>query len=257
MKILLGVNLFGTTHRHKLSKESYIRLSKKYDIKLINLQFNDDNPHLDDEHFEIKYMSRSSKDVCDSQKKLPLMKHCFDLLSEDSDYFIFTNDDIIISPTYIEDFLKTKVDCYPSSRLAIPEIKTLEDEIPLVDHYQVSGFDAFIIRSEWWKKNRDKFPDYVLGKPCWDVHYAFLCMRHGDSVLCNKWPPPTFHINHPLVSNDVCPEKEYNETLFWKVYAEDAKIWSAYNAFVLLKRPNNYTGVFENEEQLEKIYFKL
>jgi hypothetical protein len=260
MKIVLGVNLFGDEHRHRISRESYKRLSDKFGISLLNLQFEGLPPTFEDERFETKHILKiSSKDLIpESFKTLPTMKDCFDALaSTECDYFIFTNDDIIISPTYIELFLATLKDSYPSSRLSIKELATLEDEITAIDHYQVAGFDAFIIKKEWWLKVRDYFPNYILGKPCWDVHYAMLCMRHGDSMLCNKWPPPTFYIAHDLVSFDDCPEKKYNERIFWEDHIADSKIWNLYLHKVLLKRPTQYISVFGNEEELEKIYFKL
>ncbi len=260
MKIILGVNLFGNTQRHQISRESYKRLKEKFDIKLINLQFKNSLPSFLDDDFDLKHiLDVSSKDlVLGSTKELPTIKNCFDALSSlDCDYFIFTNDDIIISPKYIELLLETKKDSYPSSRLSIKELNSLEDPITAIDHYQVAGFDAFIIKKDWWLKVRDFFPNYVLGKPCWDVHYALLCMRHGDSILCNKWPPPTFHIAHELVSFNESIEKDFNEKIFWNDYFDDARVWNLYLHSVLLKRPSNYTAIFENEEELEQIYFKL
>jgi hypothetical protein len=259
MKIVLGVNLFGNTQRHQISRESYLRLSDKFGIKLINLQFEGLPATFVDDNFETRHILKipSNKLVPDSARELPTTKDCFDALASlDCDYFIFTNDDIIISPKYIELLLESKKDSYPSSRLSIHELNSLEDPITTIDHYQVAGFDAFIVKKEWWLKVRDYFPNYVLGKPCWDVHYALLCMRHGNSMLCNKWPPPTFHIAHDLVSFDDCLEKRYNEKIFWQDYANDARVWNTYLHNVLLKRPANYSGVFENEEELEQIYFK-
>ena len=259
MKTILGVNLFGNTQRHQISRESYKRLTDKFGITLINLQFEGVLPTLEDDAFTTRHVLQisSKKLIPESDRLLPTTKDCFDALASfDCDYFIFTNDDIIISPKYIEMFLETKKDSYPSSRLSIRELNSLEDPITTIDHYQVAGFDAFIVKKDWWLKVRDYFPNYVLGKPCWDVHYALLCMRHGDSMLCNKWPPPTFHIAHDLVSFDDCVEKQYNERVFWQDHINDAKIWNSYLMNVLLKRPLNYSAVFENEEELEQIYFK-
>jgi hypothetical protein len=259
MKTILGVNLFGNTQRHQISRESYKRLADKFGITLINLQFEGVLPTFEDESFNTSHILQisSKKLIPESDRLLPTTKDCFDALASfDCDYFIFTNDDIIISPKYIEMFLETKKDSYPSSRLSIRELNSLEDPITAIDHYQVAGFDAFIVKKDWWLKVRDYFPNYVLGKPCWDVHYALLCMRHGDSMLCNKWPPPTFHIAHDIVSEEQTSEWMFNQKLFWIDNEADAQIWHSYLFNVLQKRPNNYYNVWGNEEELEQIYFK-
>lgn len=258
MKIVLGVNLFGDKHRHNLAKESYKRLAEKFGVKLLNLQFEDSvSPIVTDDDFELVTMQLSSKDYCDSTKALPMTRDVFDILAEhDADMFVFTNDDIIISPKFIEHVLGSNYDTYSASRMSINQLESLESDIVLNDHYQVAGFDVFAIRPEWWLINREKFPNYILGYPYWDVHYALLCMRHSNGCLVNKWPPTSFHIRHPIVWNDDSVEKSYNEDIFWSNHKPDALIWQSYVYNVLLKRSNNYYDVFSNEEELEQIYFK-
>ena len=120
----------------------------------------------------------------------------------------------------------------------------------------MAGFDSNIVRTQWWLNNFDKFPNYVLGHPCWDVHYATLLMRFGNSSLCNKWPPQIFHIKHGDESHYSSPERDYNYGLYWKPSKFDVDMWHNYLFNVLLKRPGtNYWQPHDNELELEKKYF--
>lgn len=255
MRIVLGVSLFGDTQRHQLAKESLVRLSEKFDIELVNLQIPGEKL-IEDEKFTTKLLDYSSKEVCKDGKILPMTRNIFDVLaSYEADVFIFTNDDIIVSPTFIEHILSTDFDTYSASRMSIKKLDALTDTIEMDDHYQVAGFDVFAIKTSWWNQNKHRFPDYILGYPCWDVHYATLCMKHSNGYLANKWPPPCFHIRHEIVSDEQTPAWEYNQNLYWRGFTADAELWHRYLFNVLQKRPNNYHDVWSNESALEKIYF--
>jgi hypothetical protein len=263
-KIALGVNLYSHNNRTDLAIESYLKIKNKFkdNIDLYNIQFKNETQEFRNHSYFSLYrcLTESSKNyiVGDSKKILPMTKECFDRMSElNYEYFIFTNDDIIVSDRYINFILNTDYDCWPASRLAISPIKKLSDIVVADNHYQVAGFDTFCIKTIWWKNNSYQFPSYVLGHPCWDVHYATLCMKLGNSTLCNKWPPPTFHQIHNSDWKDApCPETDYNYNVFWKPYKFDSDMWHNYLFNVLLKRPGiNYCQPHSNELELEKKYF--
>lgn len=261
-KIAFAVNLFGENKRTDLAIESFLKIKQKYpNIDLYNVQFVDEQIkgryHADIP--TLRVLKDSSKNYIKrpSKKTLPIMNELFTKLSEldNYDYFIFTNDDIIISDRYIKFILSTDYDCYPASRLAIKSINTLSDSI-YNEHFQVAGFDTFCIRSKWWQQNKDKFSPYILGHPCWDVHYATLCMRYGSSTLCNKWPAPTFHIIHGDDSHQDSAERDHNFSLYWKPSKFDVDMWHNYLFTVLLRRPGvNYCTPHKNELELEQQYF--
>jgi len=260
-KIAFGVNLFGKSVRTDLCIESLLALKKKYpqNVDLYNLQF-EDRTKLGRVHpdFTTLYVLKESNQdyVQGSTRTIPMMKEIFNRLSElDYEYFAFTNDDIIVSDRYIKFFLETDYDTWPASRLAIEPITTLTDTIS-GDHYQVAGFDTFIIKKTWWGKNHSVFPNYILGHPCWDVHYATLCLRYGNSKFCNDWPPPTFHIKHGGGDQYSSAEVEYNNSLYWVPCKFDVDMWHHYLFNVLLVRPGaNYWTPHSRETELEKICF--
>lgn len=262
-KIAFGVNLFGTSKRSDMAIESFLKIKESFpnNVDLFNVQFVDENikGRIHKDVPTLRVLQDTSKNYIkrESKKTLPIMNELFTRLSELSgyDYFIFTNDDIIISNRYIKFILSTDYDCYPASRLAIKDINTLQEPI-INEHYQVAGFDTFAIKSSWWKDNKNKFPNYILGHPCWDVHYATLCMRHGNSTLCNKWPAPTFHIVHGDDSHADSAERDHNFSLYWKPSKFDVDMWHNYLFSILLRRPEaNYCTPHDNELELEKKYF--
>lgn len=260
-KIAVGINLFGESVRTDLCVESILKCKEKYpSIDLFNVQFKTPTKYRSHPDFKLlQVLEKSNQDVIKtpSKKIIPLMNELFDKLAElDYEYFCFTNDDIIVSNRYFNFINSTNYDCYPASRQAIKPIETLDPTKIIGEHYQVAGFDTFCIRTDWWRKNSYKFPAYILGHPCWDVHYATLCMRHSTSTLCNKWPPPTFHIVHGDASHDPSPEKDHNFSLYWKPHKFDVDMWHNYLFNVLLRRPGeNYMTPFPDEEELEKQYF--
>lgn len=265
MRIAIGTNLFKSNERQELSVQSMLKLKNKFntEIELYNVQFKTDlNPTLNNQFCTLSKLEQRSSDYVPNAKNkhLPITSEIFDVLSDvDSDYFIYTNNDIIISDRLINQIKETSRECYPTSRLAIYPISSLDQPIRF-SHYQVAGFDTFAVKNSWWKDNRDKFPSYILGFPAWDVHYATAMMIYGkDTTLINKWPPCAFHVIHESLwkSDKSIPERIWNEQLFWKEHKTNiCDRWNKYLFDVLLKRSNEYRTPFKNEVELESVYFR-
>lgn len=262
MKIAIGTNIFGSYHRQDMCIKSLKRLKSYFGevVDLYNIQDPDDSVELD-LFTRLPILKNSSKDILhDSNKKKPLVFDMFDGLSKLNgyDYMLFTNSDIIISNRFIQKIIDNDgVDSFSASRLTIDNINSLDDTPKLVQ-YQVAGFDAFAVKISWWENNKDFFPNYIYSEPCWDVHYATLFKRLGNSIFENKWPPSIFHIKHDIAWSDMTPERKYNEELLFKKHKNDSDMWHKFLFNVLLKRKpvNGFYNPLENEEHLEGIYFK-
>lgn len=261
MKLAIGINFFGNHNRHQLCKQSLLKIKSKYpnQIDLFNLQFKDDENIEDLDGFKtIKGLTKDNRTLLNKhlKRRLPLLTDLFNTLSDlNYDYFCFSNNDILFSNRYFNFIFNNNYDCYPTTRVHIQPIKTLVDNI-IPDRYDVAGFDTFTIKTNWWKNNKSRFPSYILGAPCWDVHYATLCMKFGKSTFCNKWPPHIFHLLHGEEAHDPCPEVTYNNDLFFKIHKQDADLWNKYLFDVLLKRPGYmYFTPHTNETELEQKYF--
>jgi hypothetical protein len=232
-------------------------------LDLYNVQFkNDPSATLNDNFITLANLEQKSSDFVPNAKNkhLPIMSEIFDVMSDTNcEYFVYTNNDIIVSNRLIKHVKETNRNCYPVSRLAIYPIQSLQDDIKY-SHYQVAGFDTFVVKAEWWKQHKDKFPPYILGFPAWDVHYATVMMMTDEkTTLVNKWPPCSFHVMHesPWKADNTIPERVWNENLFWNSHKTSVgDVWNKYLFDVLLKRKDEYRKPFKNELELEKRYFK-
>lgn len=246
MKINIGLNLFEKNERQDLCVESLIVLKKTYPeiINLYNFQFEDEADENENEYanseIETVYSLKkdSQKMVIGATKKLPVVTEIFNELSKiDGDYFIVTNNDIIISPKYIELIINEDYDCYPTSRQNIKKINSVNEEMSYNDFY-FFGFDVFCIKNEWWKKNYHLFPDYFIGMPCWDTDFATIMRLYGNTMFVNKYKPYIFHVSHDsywLIYNHQ-PEKKFNEETFSIKNKYRHDIWFRYQEKIMQRR---------------------
>ena len=265
MKIALVINSFKQesdfNHREKLCVESFRRLKNKFkEVQLINFTFNDENIKLDGfENFNTLKNNPSSL----VHKKIPYINEIFDnAASLDTDYFVFVNNDIIVSDRYIKEIINhPEIDIFPASKLHFMKLDSLDDRNSEPESLSVHGFDGFAVRNKWWKKNSYRFKDMLLSRAYWDTYFFTKCMLYGNCKVLNKPPTVIFHIDHKSTSM----EDDIGNTLNEKTFINDpdnlAPKWFGYVQNVLLKRPTVnkilWYEPFANEEDLEKIYFKI
>ena len=220
MNILIGFNTFGNYKRQSIAVDSYKHLAKIFpnDVSILNVQFEDER-----ETFENYYnvpvvhaLKTSSKDVISGgTKKLPFVNDIISVASEHaSDYFIFTNSDVIINPNLITYIKQNTPDCMACSRLDITDISSFEAlrEQAAPVRWEIGGFDTFVFKKSWYLKYAHLFNPYLLGKPYFDHVYAGIMQCYGDGTpLGNGYPPFCFHIHHGSASvlTD-SPERDYN-----------------------------------------------
>jgi len=269
MKIAVGTNLFGSCSRQTLGSDSLLKCKQLFNdkIDLFNLQFENGRDLSEKEGFKtLRVLKRTSKELFGGDKYLPIVRDMFDEMANlGYDYFCFVNSDIIVSPKFFEEIFNEEHEAYIGSRLAIEgDIKDLNfsltinsNEGPVRNsHYQVSGFDTFTINSNWWKANRELFPEYVYAVVYWDTHYATILLKNADTMMQNK-KPTLFHVIHEDKSSAKIKEFYYNEDMFSKDYPEDFARWHRYFYNVLVTRQGfNYITPHANELELQKYYFK-
>jgi hypothetical protein len=280
MKISIGINGYkeykDLEKREKFCIESLLKC-KKENINFYNVIFENENIVYD--HFTtLNQLSKTSDDIIRSHfshggltneynlrkneidnntKKLPSVKEIFDVLSStDCDYFLFLNNDIILSNRLFKN-IDPSVDCYAISRMHIHDIESLS-EIPKLESYSVHGFDAFLIKKETWLKNRNNFPDLILGRFYWDTYFATKLHLLCNTRFVNDLPPVCFHIEHNSKSSENTIENYYNEDVF-KRDLIIGHLWFSYVQNVPLKRPtiNNckWYQPFPNEKEIEEKHF--
>lgn len=283
MKISIGINGFkeydSLEKREKFCIDSLIKIkNKNTDINLYNICFDNENVSYNNFTTLNNLKIRSNKlihdyfqhdgltneyslrqnDIDNNTKELPSVKEIFDVLANtDCDYFLFLNNDIILSNRILKEIDDS--DAYAISRMHIHDIETLNDT-PRLESYSVHGFDAFLIKKDKWLEIRNHFEDLVLGRFYWDTYFATMLAILVKTKFVNKLPPVCFHIEHGSTSNQDHIENYYNEDVF-KRNLIIGHLWFSYVQNVLMKRPTvddcKWYQPFPNENQLEKQHFKI
>jgi hypothetical protein len=278
VKISIGINGFkqfeSLNKRERFCIESLIKIkNKNKNIQLFNVCFNTEDIHYKEfitlntlnkksnifikDYFNDKNSERK-QEINENTKELPSVKEIFDVLSNtDCDYFLFLNNDIILSDRFLKE-IEPEYECYPMSRVNIKDINSLNEQ-PEIIEYCVHGFDAFLVKKDAWLKVRNKFEDFILGRFYWDTFFATMFNKVCECKNLNKLPPICFHIDHPNVSAQKTIENYYSEYLFTS-YPNINNTWFNYVYNILFKRQslNNCMWYYPhaNEVELENYYLK-
>jgi hypothetical protein len=282
MKISIGINGFKKYNdlkkREKFCIDSLCKIqNKNTNIKLYNICYKNESvsysqfttlnllekksnkivhKHFTREGLEKEYNLRKTE-IDNNLNELPIVNEIFDVLANtDCDYFLFLNNDIILSNRILK-ILEEKIDVYSISRMHIHDIDSLED-IPKLQSYSIHGFDAFLVKKDFWLEVRNVFEDMILGRFYWDTYFASMFNFLGNCKNINKLPPVCFHIEHQSKSSENTIENYYNEDIF-KRNLLVSHTWMNYVQKVLMTRSTVNDCLWytphSNEEQLEKVYF--
>jgi hypothetical protein len=273
MKIKIITNTFQQYHRQNVAVDSWIYLTKLYDnLEVINYQFVDEKHEYEHVYPSLKTkfcLTKSSKSLIkDCNKKLPCVSEIFEnSLSEDCEYFIITNSDVIIMPSLIKYIIDQEPQAMACSRLDIEDIKSYDSIIQqqiIPVRWEIAGFDTFIFNKTWAEAHKEKFKtDYFLGKPKYDVVWAGNMKIYGDNTLLgNSYPPYCFHIHHGNESAIIdCIEKTYNENQVLVEKHDNLmyNIMSLYLRLHLIKRTpfGSFINLVDKEKEFEKNFFEI
>jgi hypothetical protein len=267
MKIAIGINSFKQesdfNNRETMCVESLRKLKSLYpnNIILINVTFEDETFATLNDFINLHSIKNVPSDITD--KKIPFVNEIFDILAIiKTDYFLFINNDIIVSDRYIKTILNNnEYDSLIASKLHFTKLDSLQDKNTVPESLSVHGFDGFAIKNNWWLLNSSKFKKMLLSRAYWDTYFYTKCHLYGKCLTLNKPPAVIFHLDHKSTSMEGESGNTYNEKNFIEDIDNLPQRWFSYVQNVLLKRPtaNNilwYTPL-PNEEELEKEYFKL
>ena len=271
MKIVIGFNSFspGTSQYISLDSWKYL-VNEGFVNDIYDLQFADEQIINHDSVITDFCLKRSSQDLLTgSVKKLPVVRDAFDALSdkiEPDDYFIFTNNDIIINKNLIKHIIEQKPECFACSRVNIQHINSFNDikqrkVTPI--KYEIYGFDTFIVKKRWWIANQHIFNDYLLGMPVYDSVFACLMkIFGGNHDFGNDTPPFCFHIDHDPTwqLNGDAPERRYNHNVCENNHLDRLcfNILGYWNKSYLIRREpvGRFFNKITNEKKLESSFFE-
>lgn len=267
MKIAIGINSFKKesdfNKREVMCVESLRKLKILYpdNIILVNVTFEDETFATLDGFINLHSLKNIPSSI--TSKKIPFVNEIFDILAVvKTDYFLFVNNDIIVSDRYIKAILSGKeYDSLVASKLHFTKLDSLHDKEAVPESLSVHGFDGFAIKNSWWLRNSNKFKQMLLSRAYWDTYFYSKCHLYGKCLTLNKPPAVIFHLDHKSTSMENDPGNSYNEKMFIEDLDHLPQRWFTYVQTVLLKRPtqNNIKWYvpFNEEQELERKYFTL
>jgi hypothetical protein len=131
--------------------------------------------------------SRNATTIGD--KNLPFVRDMIETginIAEDEDIVAISNSDICVLPNITLKIIDlcNKFGSTYSHRYdfkIITELLNTEDDVNKGEKYL--GCDFFTFSKKWWIKNKDLFPDMVLGREAWDMIYRRSVKENGGAEL--------------------------------------------------------------------------
>ena len=191
MKLAHVINIFTPDYRSDLyiaqpiTLES-MRVAHDYadgvDVTLYSAHFKEDEIMVPDYFEKTSCLERSVVDMAkfEKQKKLPLITDILTNLfnASDADYLIYTNNDIILQPSFyvnVKQIIDKGYDAFIINRRRISSVFTKVDELPLIyaeTGKKHPGFDCFVFK-------RDIFPKLQLGNICIGAPFFEVTLAHN------------------------------------------------------------------------------
>jgi hypothetical protein len=260
MKLAIGIRVhYPQEDRHRHCIDVLRRIKRKFNdyVDLYNVTFFDEANLLQD-FIHLPFLKKSSQTILGeiSTIRLQVASETFDVLSnQDCDYFLYLNNDILLTERVIKFILKGECDTYSFSRHDINPILTINDDITPIK-IEIAGFDAWCCNTRWWMCNKHLFKEYLVGQWQWDVDFALTMYSCSNGEICNN----AFYIaheEHPRKWNTSSVESTYNDTL-WN-QRKYAKNWGEYVYSNLIHRlpSGQFLVPLPNEEQLKQRLLKF
>jgi len=192
MKLAHIINIFKPDYKSDLYTAQPITLesmrlakdfaSSKVEVTLYSASFKEDEEAIPDFIIPTEFLSRSVCEVADFKqpKKLPLIADILERLynTRDAEYFIYTNNDIIVQPHFylcVKNFIEQGYDSFIINRRRISTKYTKISELPEIysePGKKHPGFDCFVFK-------RDLYPKLNLGHICIGVPFIGVTLAHN------------------------------------------------------------------------------
>lgn len=167
-----------------------------------------------------KDLARSAKTTIGDWREVPFVKDLIDKGAErvrDFDIIVFTNRDICFHPKLtarLLDRMKSTDACY-SFRKDFQRLHSPLSEAQIKNGICQCGTDLFAFKKSWWMRNRDVFPDMLLGTEAWDWCLRILVDQTNRSCE-TAFEDLIYHEQHPsewLNNRFKLPGQFYNRAL--------------------------------------------
>jgi hypothetical protein len=259
MKISIGTNIFGNDIKQTLGLETQLKLKSLYSDIISLYAFQRSKHEKIPLSHNLRLLKRDSRDFVEGGKKTtPCVKDILDGLAEtDCDYFVYCNSDILFTSEFVKYLLQDRYTGYACSRMDIYPINSLEQ--PIIPYrYEIAGQDVFVLKKEWYIKNRNLFKEYLMGSIWYDTAYTCILKQYGQNdPIINDYPVQICHIHHGWGSGLPSPENTYNTKLYNSEISQIREPWAWFYHNIISKRPGetDMFKLFPNEKDIEKQHF--
>jgi hypothetical protein len=185
-RMLIGTHTFaaaGEAGRRQAAAVDSLQALRSVD--LVNLQLAR-APHDVPGIPTLAVLTRTSNDVTGLHGLVkPLMSEMFDALATEAaargqPYFCFTNGDIHVTQGAVDWMLEAQKQAYVLSRDDVDAATGGSHGTLLY------GIDVIAIAIDWWRQNRMRFRDYIIGEFAWDNVYAAILLCHANTAIENR-----------------------------------------------------------------------
>jgi len=232
-RIVIATNLVpfkdqGQSERQQESVKSISNLMKS-DIIPLNICYTDEFSQPPGWQVAPLLKRSSNLELKIDGKRKPFVTDLFDIASEWAqqkhiNWFALSNSDIIFTARLIDEvrrLLKEGFETIAISRFDIesvdPDTKTFSGQL------EIKGYDIFVLKTDWWRKNHKLFQPYIFGEIGWDNAFAAIMASHSK-----------FHI---LQSDNLCYHFTHQKTWLTGPYTD-------YNMSLYNGPDRNYTDKY-------------
>jgi len=156
-------------------------------VEPINLQWTDEVDARKEREMEtLAVLRHDSRTVTGLPlRRKPIMTEIFDALARAASergcrYFAFYNADIVVTQAAIDTIADGGRQSYGFSRM------DFDGETGRDLGLTPNGIDLFAFDAAWWRAERHRFRDYILGEWFYDPVFASLMLRYGDGLILNR-----------------------------------------------------------------------
>lgn len=152
------------------------------------------------------------------KRDMPFVRDVFDYATKfaaDTDWLVFTNRDICVSPELLLAVFNQCGDCFYSHRMDSKRLERTLKEAEIRQLRPYPGADLFAFKAGWWRKHRGMMPDMLVGFEAWDsVLWRIMDLTNGGTradytpLIYHEW-----HESHWEINKLSTPGQKHNRRL--------------------------------------------
>ena len=210
--LIVGINYFpGNDDLIRRQAAAVAALRTLQRVHPVNVQFYDEVQSVEGLR-ELAVLRNDSRLVSGrAGPRKPIVTEVFDRLADEADrvsaeWFLLINSDIILTQAAVDLVLDGGYEALVFARTDFDTPGRANPEL------LIYGQDAFAVRVDWWRRNRGRFREYILGDYVFDNVYTAQLLCHARAVLVDGGHY-LWHERHPTTTASTSPFGRYAQFL--------------------------------------------